>query len=78
MYEHDLRTFVIAASGDYWTHRIVTRSDVPKAAGDKMDSEAWNGLNFPSPVLLGTLDFDQRMKEIADYILAMKPAQSEK
>jgi hypothetical protein len=78
MYEHALRTIVIAASGDYWTHRIVTRSDVPRATADGLDSEVWDDLDFPSPVVLGTTDSDRRMKEIADYIRAVKPAQAEK
>jgi hypothetical protein len=55
MYEHALRTIVIAASGDYLTHRIVSRAEVPRAT-----------------------DSDRRMKEIADYIRAMKSAQSER
>jgi hypothetical protein len=78
MYEHALRTIVIAASGDYWTHLVVTRSDVPRAAEDGLNSEAWDDLVFPSPVALGTPDSDRRMKEIADYFRAVKPAQSEK
>lgn len=77
MYEHALRTIVIAASGDYWTHRIVTRADVPRATGDGLDSETWDDLEFPSPVVLGTPDSEQRMKEITQYIHAMKPAQPE-
>lgn len=45
-------------------------TDPPTSNGDDLD--------FPSPVVLGTLDSDRRMKEITDYIWAMKPAQSEK
>jgi hypothetical protein len=78
MYKHALRTIVIAASGDYWTHLVVTRSDVPRAAEDGLNSEAWDDLVFPPPVALGTPDSDQRMKEIADYFCAVKPAHPEK
>jgi len=37
-YEHALRTLVVAASGDYWTHRIVPRTETPRGMGDEMDS----------------------------------------
>jgi hypothetical protein len=75
MYKHALRTVVIAASGDYWTYRIVTRADVPKAEEDHfMDTQHWDELEFPSPVVLGTPDSDQRMKDISDYLRNAKPA----
>lgn len=77
MYEHALRTVVIAASGDYWTYRIVTRADVPRAEGDVMDTQLWDELEFPPPVVLGTRDSDQRMKDISDYLRNAKPAQLE-
>jgi len=77
MYEHALRTVVIAASGDYWMHLIVTRADVPRANGDLMDTQAWDDLEFPPPVVLGTRDSDQRMKDIFDYLRNSKPAQPE-
>jgi len=77
MYKHALRTVVIAASGDYWTYRIVTRADVPRAKEDVMDTQPWDELEFPSPVVLGTRDSDQRMKDISDYLRNAKPAQSE-
>jgi len=75
MYEHALRTVVVAASGDYWMHRIVTRADVPRARGDGMDTRSWNRLIFPSPVVLGTQDSDRRMREISDHLRDAKPAQ---
>jgi len=58
MYEHALQTIVIAASSDYWTHHIVTRSDVPRATEDGLDSEIWDDLDFPPSVVLGTPDSD--------------------
>ena len=76
MYEHALRTVVIAASGDYWTYRIVTRADVPRAKGESMDTQPWDDLEFPPPVVLGTRDSDQRMKDILDYLRNAKPALS--
>jgi hypothetical protein len=77
MYKHALRTVVIAASGDYWTYFIVTRADVPRAEEDLMDTQHWDDLEFPSPVVLGTPDSDQRMKDISDYLRNAKPAQSQ-
>lgn len=76
MYEHALRTVVIAASGDYWTYRIVTRADVPRAKGESMDTQPWDDLEFPPSVVLGTRDSDQRMKDILDYLRNAKPALS--
>lgn len=68
MYDDALRTVVIAAIGDYWTYRIVTRADVPGAGEDFMDTstQPWDELKFPPPVVLGTRDSDQRMKDILD------------
>ncbi|KAH9061129.1 hypothetical protein EDB87DRAFT_1576497 [Lactarius vividus] len=74
MYEHALHTEVIAASGDHWMYRIVTRAHVPRARGDVMDNRPWDRLEFPSPVVLGTQDSDQRMGDISDYLHDAKPA----
>jgi len=76
MYEHALQTVVVAASGDHWTHRIVTRSDVPRAVVDGMDTQPWGKLKFPPAVVLGTRASDLRMEQIFDFLRA-KPAQLE-
>jgi hypothetical protein len=76
MYEHALRTVVVAASGDHWTHRIVTRSDVPRAAVDGIDTQPWDKLKFPPHVVLGSRTSDLRMRQIYDFLHA-KPAQPE-
>lgn len=73
-YEHALRTLMVAASGDYWTHRIVHRMEVPRGMGDEMDSSTWDALIFPAAVVLGSPASDLRIQEITDY-LQTKPHQ---
>jgi hypothetical protein len=73
-YEHTHRTLVVAASGDYWTHRIVDRTEVPRGVGDEMDTFTWDSLIFPAAVVLGTPASNLRIKEITDY-LHTKPHQ---
>lgn len=72
-YEHALRTVAIAATGDHWTHLIISRSDAPRAVGDFMDTKAWDDLVFPAAVILGTPASDLRMQAVADF-LRSKPA----
>jgi hypothetical protein len=72
-YKHANRTIAIMASGDYWTHLIVRRSDVPRGAGDEMNAELWNSLDYPDAVNLGTPASDLRMEEISDYLRHTKP-----
>ena len=72
-YPCSLRTIAVIASGDYWTHRIVRRSDVPRGAGDEMDTTTWDSLIFPREVTLGTPASDLRMEEISDYLRVQKP-----
>ena len=72
-YKHAFRTIAVAASGDYWTHLIVTRSKVPRGIGDEMDTAVWDSLVFPEAVILGTPESDLRMKEISDYLRVQKP-----
>ena len=76
MYKHALHTVAIAASGDYWTYRIVTRADVPRAKEDNMDTQVWDDLTFPPSMVLGTPESDEGMKDIFDYLCNAKPAQS--
>ena len=63
----------MTASGDYWTHLIVSRSDVPKGSGDEMNTDTWDSLIFPEAVILGTPASDIRMEEISDYLRERKP-----
>ncbi|KAF8811528.1 hypothetical protein BYT27DRAFT_7089352 [Phlegmacium glaucopus] len=72
-YQHALRTIAVIASGDHWTHLIVSRSDVPRGAGDEMNTETWDSLEFPNAVILGTPASDLRMGEISDYLRHTKP-----
>ena len=72
-YEHAFRTIAVAASGDHWTYLIVSRADVPRGAGDEMNTEKWDSLIFPAPVILGTPASDLRMEEISDYLRERKP-----
>ena len=72
-YEHAFRTIVVMASGDYWTHLVVTRSDVPRGVGDEMNEKTWKSLKFPDVVILGTPASDLRMKEISEYLRVQKP-----
>ena len=72
-YIHALRAIVVVASGDYWTHLIVSRSDAPRGVGDEMDTAVWNSLIFPEAVILGTPASDLRMEEISDYLRVKKP-----
>ena len=72
-YPRSLRTIAVIASGDHWTHFIVRRSDVPRGAGDEMNAETWNALEFPDAVILGTPASDLRMGEISDYLRDTKP-----
>jgi hypothetical protein len=72
-YPCSLRTIAVIASGDYWTHLIVRRSDVPRGAGDEMDMETWDALAFPRPVLLGTSASDLRLGEVSNYLRVHKP-----
>ena len=72
-YKHALRTIAVIASGDYWTHLIVKRTDAPRGEGDEMDVESWDSLKFPGAVILGTPASDLRIKEISDYLRVQKP-----
>jgi len=72
-YKHAIRTIVIMASGDYWSHLVVNRSDVPRGVGDEMNEETWKSLIFPEVVILGTPASDIRMEEISDYLRVKKP-----
>ena len=72
-YKHAFRTIAVIASGDHWTHLIVRRSDVPRGAGDEMNAETWESLEFPDAVILGTPASDLRMGEISDYLRDTKP-----
>ena len=72
-YKHALRTIAITASGDYWTHLIVKRSDVPRGEGDGMNLESWDALKFPDNVILGTPESDLRIAEISEYLRNTKP-----
>ena len=72
-YPCSLRTIAVIASGEYWTYLIVRRSDVPRGAGDEMDTATWDSLKFPKAVILGTPASDLRMKEISDYLRVQKP-----
>ncbi|KAM6499952.1 hypothetical protein JOM56_005460 [Amanita muscaria] len=72
-YQHALRTIAVIASGDHWTHLIVSRSDVPRGAGDEMNTETWDSLEFPDAVILGTPASDLRIEEISDYLRRTKP-----
>jgi hypothetical protein len=72
-YQHALRTIAVIASGDHWTHLIVSRSDVPRGAGDEMNTETWDSLQFPDAVILGTPASDLRMEKISDYMRHTKP-----
>ena len=72
-YKHAYQTIAILASGDYWTHIIVSWSDVPRGAGDEMNTETWDALVIPDAVILGTPASDLRMQEISDYLRERKP-----
>ena len=72
-YKHAYRTIAILASGDYWIHLIVSRSDVPRGAGDEMNMETWDAFVIPDAVILGTPASDLRMQEISDYLRERKP-----
>jgi hypothetical protein len=72
-YKYALRTIAVIATGDYWTHLIVSRSDVPRAAGDEMNTETWDSRIFPDAVILGTPASDLRMEEISVYLKERKP-----
>ena len=72
-YKHACRTIAVMASGDYWTHLIVSRSDIPRGVGDEMNTETWDSLIYPDAVILGTPASDLRMEEISDYLRERKP-----
>jgi len=72
-YKHARRTIAVMASGDYWTHLIVSRADVPRGAGDEMNADIWDSIIYPDAVILGTPASDVRMEEISDYLRETKP-----
>jgi hypothetical protein len=68
-YKHICR---LAAVGDYWMHRVVYHKEVPRAIGDFFDVTLWDGLAWPSYVVLGTPESDKRLRAVHEF-LAAKP-----
>lgn len=67
-YPHSITTIAIAAAGDLWTCRKVRRDEVPRPAGDHMDTDGWDGLIWRPYVRLGSVESDVMLEEIHDTL----------
>lgn len=72
-YPHAMTTVAIAASGDFWTYKLVHRHEAPPGVGDLIDTLNWSLMAWPNYASLGSALSDKRLHDIHQILEAKKP-----